>query len=185
VRWLSFKCLSMLGWRFEGRVPDIPKMILLGAPHTSNWDFIVFLAALHAYRIKVKYMGKDGLFRWPFGYFFRAFGGIPVSQKRAGGVVGQVVQAFADHDQMMLVVAPEGTRSPAPMWRSGFLHIAREADVPVVPVSLDTRSKTVDVGLPIGNPEDPAAMMDRIRDFYQGKLGFRVGGMGPVLIAEE
>lgn len=184
MTWLAHKVLRARGWRFEGSIPDLPKMIVLGAPHTSNWDFIVFLAAVHAYRIKVKYMGKEGLFRWPFGYFFRALGGIPVSQGKPGGVVGQVVRAFGEYDRMILVIAPEGTRSAAPKWRSGFLHIAREAGVPVVPVSIDAPARVVEAG-PALDVSNVADFMDEVRAFYAGKAGLRPEGMGPIRVAEE
>lgn len=103
MTWLVHKLLRLMGWRFYGSVPDLPKMIVIGAPHTTNWDFILLLGALHAFNLEVRYMGKDGLFRWPFGYFFRAFGGIPVSQSRPGGVVGQVVAEFERAERMVQI----------------------------------------------------------------------------------
>ncbi len=185
MKWLSYRVMRLAGWRFIGTLPDFPKMILLGAPHTSNWDFVLFLAALQHFRMKVRYMAKEGLFRWPFGYFFKAFGGIPVSRSKPGGVVGQAVKAFQDSEAMLLVIAPEGTRSAVPMWKSGFLHIARDAGVPVVPVSVDGAAKTVAMGPAIFYEGDTARFMGDLRAFYEDKKGLRSEGAGPITVAEE
>jgi len=98
MRWLSHLLATALGWRFEGIVPDEPKMVVLGAPHTTNWDFFLFLATLHHFGLRVRYLAKRSLFRWPFGWFFRATGGVPVDRRQPGGVVAQVEQALARRD---------------------------------------------------------------------------------------
>ena len=100
-------------------------MVIIGAPHTTNWDFILFLGALHYLKIHANYIAKHTLFRWPFNYFFNALGGIPVDRSKPGGIINQVAEAFYAADAMVLVVAPEGTRSAAPRWKSGFLRIRR------------------------------------------------------------
>lgn len=185
MTWLVHRLLRIRGWRYLGALPEVPKMVMLGAPHTSNWDFFLFLGALHAYRMKVRFIGKEGLFRWPFGYFFRAFGGIPVSRSRPGGVVGQVVAEFERSERMILVIAPEGTRVAAPRWKSGFLHVAREAGVPVVPASVAGERREVELGEPVYYTGDPVEFMDRLRNFYEGREGLRASGVGPIRIIEE
>jgi len=185
VTWLVHRLLTLRGWRFLGVLPDDPKMIIIGAPHTTNWDFLLFMGALRAYRMKVRFVGKDGLFRWPFGYFFRALGGIPVSRSRPGGVVGQVVREFEEADRMILVIAPEGTRRAAPTWKSGFIHIARGAGVPVVPASVDFTSREVELGAAIPVTDDIVGFMDQLRVFYEGKRGLLSQGIGPITVAEE
>lgn len=185
ITWLVYRLLLAFGWRYEGELPDIPKMIVAGAPHTTNWDFILFLGALHHFDIKVKYLGKHTLFRWPFGYFFRAFGGIPVDRSRPGGVVSQVKEAFDEVDEMILVVAPEGTRRRVPYWRSGFVKIAEGVGVPVVFASLDFATKTVTIGPTVRYEGDLGAFMDQARQFYSDKTGLKPENKGPVLVREE
>lgn len=160
-------------------------MIVVGAPHTTNWDFILFLGALRAYHFKARYIGKHTLFRPPFGWFFAAFGGIPVDRTRAGGMVRQVADAFAGADEMILVMAPEGTRKAARWWKSGFLNIAAEAGVPVVLAAVDFAAKSVTLGPVIEFDGDHKAFMDQARQFYQGRKGLKPDGVGPVRVREE
>jgi 1-acyl-sn-glycerol-3-phosphate acyltransferase len=185
VKWLSYQVLRALGWRFEGVIPDMPKMVIVGAPHTSNWDFLLFLAALHHFDVKVRFLGKHTLFRRPFGFFFRRWGGIPVDRRRAAGVVGQVKEAFEATTEMILVITPEGTRSAVPAWKSGFLEIAERVGVPVVPAGVDGTNKVVAIGapLPVGLTRDES--MDRLRGFFATRRGIRPRNAGPVRLSEE
>jgi 1-acyl-sn-glycerol-3-phosphate acyltransferase len=185
MKWLSCRVLTAIGWRFEGQVPDLPKMVIIGAPHTSNWDFALFLAALHHYRLKVRFLGKHTLFRWPLGYFFRRWGGIPVDRTKGGGVVAQVKQAFDEAEKMILVIAPEGTRKAAPRWKSGFAEIAERADVPVVFAGVDGPGKTLVIGPAHRVGADRTGFMDRVRAFYNDKEGINPKGKGPVRIGTE
>jgi len=185
MQWLAYRYWRLKGWTFHGEIPDIPKMIAIGAPHTTNWDFVLYLAALHHYRIKVTYIGKHTLFRWPFGWFFRMFGGIPVDRSKPGGIVGEVARAFDAADTMILVMAPEGTRSNAPHWKSGFVNIAESADVPVVVASVDFARKQLTIGPTIVYKGDAENFMDRVRDFYANKQGLYPEKQGPIRLAEE
>lgn len=185
MRWLSYRIATALGWRIEGELPDVPKMVVIGAPHTSNWDFFLFLAALHHFDIKMRFLGKHSLFRFPFGFMFRKVGGIPVDRSRPGGMVGQVKAAFDREAEMILVIAPEGTRSAAPSWRSGFVEIAEAAGVPVVPAGVDGARKVLTIGDPQSVGDDRAAFMERIRAFYSDKPGIRPEGKGPVRLLRE
>jgi 1-acyl-sn-glycerol-3-phosphate acyltransferase len=182
---LAEKWLKWRGWRFVGDLPDLDKMIIIGAPHTSNWDFIVYLAAISHWRMSPRYVGKHTLFRWPFGYFFRKFGGIPVDRTRPGGMVGQVVEEFEKSQRMILVMAPEGTRKAAPHWKSGFLRIAAEANVPIVPAYIHFPSKEVVLGSPIVFDGDEKKMMHRLRRIYAVGEGKDGQGKGPVRLKEE
>ena len=154
-----------MGWRIEGDIPDVPKMVFVVAPHSSNWDFIVGVAAKLALRLRVKYLGKDALFRFPLGILMRYLGGIPVDRSTANDVVTSVVDQFARRKHMILAIAPEGTRKPVERWRTGFYHIARGAGVPILPVGLDWGSRTVRLGtlfFPTGNLDaDLPALRDR------------------------
>ena len=185
MRWLSYRIFTALGWRVEGELPDIPKMVIIGAPHTSNWDFFLFLAVIYHFGIRVSFLGKAGLFRWPFGFMFRKVGGIPVDRSKGGGLVGQVASAFDAHERMILVVAPEGTRAAAASWKSGFAEIAHGADVPVVFAGVDGPSKTIFIGPPEKVGQDRGEFMDRVRAFYADKPGIDPSGKSAVRLADE
>ena len=141
-----------------------PQMHL--APHTSNWDFAVFLGATDELGIRANYLGKHSLFRWPLRRFMLDMGGIPVDRSKRSNYVEQVIAEFARRDELALVIAPEGTRHSDGRWRSGFYHIAIGAGVPIVPAWLDRRTRRAAIGeamLPTG---DYAADLRRIAQFY-------------------
>jgi 1-acyl-sn-glycerol-3-phosphate acyltransferase len=135
--------IRIRGWGFEGDIPDEPKMILLVAPHTSNWDFLTGLWAKFALRLKANFLGKHSLFWWPFGVFLRSIGGIAIDRSKAAGIADDSARAFREHAQLMLVIAPEGTRSKSPKWKSGFHRIAVAADVPILPIVFDYPKKVI------------------------------------------
>ena len=110
LRLISNSILRMTGWSVEGKLPDLPKYILVGAPHTSNWDFVLFLGIIFKLKVNVKFMGKAELFRSPFGWFFYWCGGIPVDRKKSQGLVEQMVDACGKSENFILTIAPEGTR---------------------------------------------------------------------------
>jgi 1-acyl-sn-glycerol-3-phosphate acyltransferase len=166
MRFLAYLVLRARRFTFEGRAPDAAKFIILGAPHTSSWDFIVFLATTHYLRIRAGFLGKHTLFRWPFGRLMRRLGGIPVQRDRPGSVAQDAADAFNEAERMALVVAPEGTRSGAPSWKSGFYRIAMAANVPVVPAFVDLPHRRLTVGPTITLTGSPGEDMNRIRGFY-------------------
>ncbi len=170
-RLLAILFLKMIGWRREGSLPDIPKYVIIVAPHTSNWDFPIGLAFAFALKIRGYWLGKDGLFRWPFHGFFRWLGGIPIDRSRSSDVVAQMVQVFKERARLTMVVAPEGTRKKVTYWKSGFYHIARGADVPIVLAFLDYLRKAGGIG-PVFSPTgDIEADMEYIRAFYATMTG--------------
>jgi 1-acyl-sn-glycerol-3-phosphate acyltransferase len=185
MRWLAELYLRLRGWEFVGEVPDIPKMIIVGGPHTSNWDFVVFLGAIRHWHISPRYIGKHTLFRWPAGWFFRRMGGIPVDRGRPGGLVGQVADAFAANDRLILVISPEGTRRAVPYWKSGFVKIAEKAKVPIVPAFISYENKEVGLGSPIRFTGDEGVLMDQIRSFVRHGDGLHPEGKGPVRLKDE
>jgi 1-acyl-sn-glycerol-3-phosphate acyltransferase len=109
----------------------------MGASHTSNWDFLVFLGAVHAVGRQIRFIGKHSLFRWPMAGFMRALGGVPVDRSARQDLVSQIVDQFDAHDDFILVIAPEGTRSFTTQWKSGFYQIAQKAGVPLVAAGPD------------------------------------------------
>jgi 1-acyl-sn-glycerol-3-phosphate acyltransferase len=129
--------LRALGWRIVGELPNQSKLVIIAAPHTSNWDFVVGIAARFALGLDVSWLGKHTLFRWPSSVIFRWLGGIPVDRSVSQNTVPQVVDTFRGRDAFVLALAPEGTRKQVAGWRTGFWYIAHGAEVPIVPVEFD------------------------------------------------
>ena len=141
--------------------------MLVGAPHTSNWDFAVFLGATDELGIKPSYLGKHSLFGWPLGRFMLDMGGIPVDRSKRANYVEQVVAEFDKRDELALVIAPEGTRHSDGRWKSGFYHIAMGAGVPIVPAWLDRRRRCAEIGPPIWPSGDYRADIREIAEWYR------------------
>ena len=166
--------VRMLGWRVDGILPDLPKYILIGAPHTSNWDFVLFLGLIFYLRANVKFMGKAELFRFPIGWFFRYCGGVPVDRKKSTGLVDQMVEACNKADQFILTIAPEGTRHYVSDWKRGFYHIAKSAGIPIAMAQVDGRHKTVHIRNDVFHPtDDIEADMTAIKKVFEGVAGIK------------
>ena len=165
--------LRLFGWRVRGQLPDLPKFIVLGAPHTSNWDFVLMLALGFALQSKFYFMGKAELFRWPLGWFFRWCGGIPVERNKSVGLVEQIADAIRRADHFILAIAPEGTRYKVSEWKTGFYHIAKKADIPVVFGFVDGRNKIAGVGPAFTLTDNMQADMKVIQGFYAQMVGIR------------
>ncbi len=169
--WIGKTLIKLTGWRVEGSWPVAPKMVIIFAPHTSNWDFIYAMSAMMSQRYKPNYLGKKSLFWGPLGWFMRWMGGIPVDRGRSVNMVEQSVQAIKNAEAVMLGIAPEGTRSHSGYWRSGFYHIAHQAGVPIVFFSLDYGKKLARFGEGIMPSGDLQADMEKIRPFFEGVQG--------------
>lgn len=169
VRRLLILLYRWKGWRIDGRRPEARKFIILGAPHTSNWDFIFFIGATHELGIRPSFMGKSSLFKWPMTDFMLDMGGIPVDRSRRANYVEQVAAAFAAADDLALVIAPEGSRTFKGDWRSGFYHIAMAAGVPIVPAWVDNAKLVGGMGEPIMPTGDYRADLAKIAAFYREK----------------
>jgi 1-acyl-sn-glycerol-3-phosphate acyltransferase len=161
------------GWRITGTVPNVAKAVAIVAPHTSNWDFLVGVAAMFGLGIRVTFLGKHTLFRWPLGPLMRWLGGVPVDRRVTTGVVDQIVDRFAGADQMILGLAPEGTRSCTARWRTGFYFIALRAGVPIFPVSLDYEDRRVRLGRLFRASGDLDPDLRRLQRFFDGVSGRR------------
>lgn len=172
--------LRLNGWRVEGDWPKVPKMVIIFAPHTSNWDFVYAMSAILSRGYKPNYLGKKSLFWGPLGWFMRWMGGIPVNRGRSYNMVEQTVRAIQASETMMLGIAPEGTRSHSGYWRSGFYHIAHQANVPIVFFSLDYRKKLARFGEGILPSGDIQADMEKIRPFFEGVQGKFPNQMGEI-----
>jgi len=138
--------LRRAGWQLDGTFPYVAKLVIAVAPHTSNWDFLIGAAAMFALDLKATFIGKHTLFVWPVSLFLRWMGGMPVDRRAANGVVGEAVRSFTRRPALMLVIAPEGTRRKVERFKTGFLHIAKGAGVPVTLVALDYGTRVIRIG---------------------------------------
>jgi len=159
--------LRSCGWGAEGALPDLPKFIIIAAPHSSNWDFVLGIALIFALRLDIRFIGKAELFRGPFGWVMRSLGGIPVERSHPEGVVEQAVVRFAQEARLVLAIAPEGTRKPVARWKSGFYRIALGAGVPIVPGYFDNARKMVGFGPAFTPTGDAEADLATLRAFYE------------------
>jgi 1-acyl-sn-glycerol-3-phosphate acyltransferase len=171
LRFLSNSIMRLVGWRVEGALPNLPKYIIIGAPHTSNWDFLLFLAVIFNLKADARYMGKAELFRSPFGWFFYWCGGIPVDRKKSQGLVEQMVEACNKSDKFVLTIAPEGTRHYVSEWKMGFYHIAKSAGIPLVMAIVDGKNKAMRVGQVFHLTENMDADVKAIKGFFDGMVG--------------
>jgi 1-acyl-sn-glycerol-3-phosphate acyltransferase len=168
ISWLG---LRLAGWKIKGRPPEAGKYIVIAYPHTSNWDFPLGLAICIICRIKGYWLGKDSLFKGLAGPIMKWLGGIPIDRSSAHDVVQQTIDTFDEYDEMVIAVAPEGTRSQVKKWKTGFYHIAVGAKVPIVLGYFNYAKKEagcLQSYLPTGNIDKD---MVAIKAAYQGIEG--------------
>lgn len=174
LRLLALLLMRLAGWRVDGKLPNLSKFILIGAPHTSNWDFVLFLGAAFTLRADVRFMGKAELFRSPLGWFFRYCGGYPVDRKKPTGLVEQMVSAINQADTFILTITPEGTRSYVTDWKRGFYHIAAGAGIPIITAAVDGKRKIVCIHAePFYPSGDIEADMKAIKSRFEGFGGIK------------
>lgn len=169
--WLARAWLQLLGWNVVGELPQDSKYVLIGGPHTSNWDFLIGLPALYVFRVKAYWMGKDALFRWPLRILMRRLGGIAIDRSSPHGVVEQTARQLRDAERLIILIPAKGTRSKTEYWKSGFYHIATQADVRVVCGYLDYSTRTAcirHVFTPTGNIGED---METVREFFRPARG--------------
>lgn len=158
--------LRLFGWTVKGKVPPDAKWIGVVAPHTSNWDFVYMLAVSFHLRVPAYWIGKHTLFHGPLGWLSRKFGGIPIDRQSPHNSVKQVVQAFKERDELVLGIAPEGTRKRVDRWKSGFYRIAHGARVPIELISLDYTRKVITFAPAMTTTGDIETDMKKVREFY-------------------
>lgn len=183
--WLGTTFLRLMGWRREGAVPDAPKYVLIAVPHTSNWDFVFTMAIAYSFGVRVFWLGKKALFRWPFGALSRWCGGISVDRGKAGNVAAKAVQAFELADELVILIPPEGTRKKAKSWKKGFYYIAEHAHVPIAMGFLDFKRKVGGFGPTLMPTGDVDADMAVIREFYKDITGKHPELMSPITLKPE
>lgn len=165
--------------------PATGSAVLIGAPHTSNWDFVIMLAISWAHGFSPKWLGKHTLFKAPFGGLMKALGGIPVNRENPGRLVADLVAMAKSGKRFFLVVTPEGTRQRKTYWKSGFYRIAQEAGLPVVLGYVDSATRTAGLGQMITLTGDVDKDMDKVREFYADKHGIHPEDFTPPRLREE
>jgi 1-acyl-sn-glycerol-3-phosphate acyltransferase len=171
TRWVGRTVLRVGGWRMVGEWPDVPKAVVIVAPHTSAWDGLWGLAAKVALGLGIAFMGKQELFGGPLGWLLRKLGGFPVDRQSPGGIVDQVAAKLQDNERMWLALAPEGTRKPVERWKSGFWKIATRAQVPVFCVWFHYPDKVIGLGPMVELTDDMEADLVRIRELFRDHQG--------------
>jgi len=180
--WFGRAWLGLHGWEIVGARPTCRKCIVIGAPHTSNWDLPFSLAVAGVLGFRLHWLGKESLFRFPFGWLMRRLGGIAIERSGNNRIVERVVREFNGREDLMLAVAPEGTRGKASRWKTGFYHMAAGAGVPIQCAFLDYGRKRGGMGPLLQPTGDIEADLAAVRVFYQGIKGRRPECQGEVAI---
>lgn len=172
-RWLGRCLLRLMGWRVTGELPAELKIVAVVAPHTSNWDFITGLAGVMALGIRVNYLMKKEAFVWPLSKLFIWSGGVPLDRSATGNTVDQLVSYYRSRDKLWVAIAPEGTRRKVDFWKSGFMRVAQQAEVPVLLVAWNYPTKEIRIDrlwYYSGDVErDVATIRDYARTRFQGR----------------
>ncbi|UAB75048.1 1-acyl-sn-glycerol-3-phosphate acyltransferase [Mesoflavibacter sp. SCSIO 43206] len=176
MRWLAkLIYFKILGWKVVGNTnfskDTIKKAVLISAPHTHNFDFIIGLLLRKVVDLKSNYLGKKELFVWPIGYYFRAVGGVPVDRKNKENKVETIAKLFDDKEEFRLTLAPEGTRSKVDNWRTGFYYIAKKANVPIIMFTLDYQNKQNKVSRPFYPTDNLEEDFKYMKSFFSGVKG--------------
>lgn len=170
--WFCRLLLKTWGWKIQGEIPyELPKKLYVVLPHTSNWDFPVGIALKYGYKMEVGFIAKSSLFKWPFAWFFRALGGIPVDRKKSRGFIESVVKAINERERFSTAIAPEGTRMKVNKLKSGFFHIARLANLPLVYVKFDWGNKIIDFAKPRNVYDSLEKELEFINHHFKNTLG--------------
>lgn len=171
VQRMGFCILKIGGWKMAGEWPNLSKMVMIAAPHSSGWDAVWGMAVKAASGVDIVFIGKAELFRGPLGWVLRKFGGRPVDRSAPGDIVEQIAAQIRTSEKMWFVLAPEGTRKRVTHWKPGFWKIARKAEVPVCCAWFDYPSKTVGVGPLVTLTDNYENDMQRFRDIYRPFVG--------------
>lgn len=170
MRRISLFIFWITGWKAIGDCPkDIDKAIFMVAPHTSNLDFPIGRLYAWIARVPIRFLIKDEVYRWPFGWLFDKLGGIPVDRKNGKNTVEAVANLFPKYEKIYIAIAPEGTRKLTTNWKRGFYFIAQKANVPILLSFIDYKTKTVGMGVPFETSGDYEADLIKIKEFYKDK----------------
>ncbi len=184
-KFFSQVILKLTGWQLNVVLPEEKKFVLIGAPHTSNWDFPLALLAFWTLDLNIYWVAKKQMFWGPLYYLFTFLGGIPVDRSSSHGFIEQIAKKFDKADKMVLTIAPEGTRSKTNYWKSGFYHIATSAKVPICLAYIDYSRRTLGFAQVLYPSGDINADMDTIASFYKNIKGKRPQSQGPVRLRKN
>jgi 1-acyl-sn-glycerol-3-phosphate acyltransferase len=180
---LARTVVKLMRYRMVGDVPQTG--ILVGAPHTSNWDFVTMLLVMWHGGAHPRVLVKKQLFKGPLGWVIKAFGGVPLDRDNPGTVVRELIAEAGSGGQFRLILAAEGTRSKGEFWKSGFLRLSKETGLPVTLAFFDPPTKTMGFGPTFHATDDVRADMDLVREFYADKLGIKPKNATPPRLREE
>jgi 1-acyl-sn-glycerol-3-phosphate acyltransferase len=169
-RWLARRLLGLTGWQVEGEFPECPKFVVIVAPHTSNWDFVIGILAMFATGLRASWLGKHTLFRFPLAPVLRWLGGEPIDRSTPQGSVRTAIDHFRTRPQWVLGFSPEGTRRRVDRWKTGFYWIAVGAGVPIVPVTMDYRTRVLGIGSPVWPGPNEAVEMAQLRARFRTEM---------------
>ena len=162
--------LKLLGWRLEGEIPNMPKLIAIGAPHTSNWDFVLAIAAIWAMQVRIHWLGKHTFVDGFGARLWRKLGGIAVNRAAAQDVVSQVAAEFEQREKFVLGLAPEGTRKKVGRWKTGFYRIAVQANVPIIGAALDYSQRVIRLSPVLFPSGDLEADLMVLQSFFRAEM---------------
>ena len=182
IKTIATTVLKIIGWQVSFSLPPRDKCVLIGAPHTSNWDFPLALLGMWACGLRFNWVGKHTLFMGPLGPIMRAIGGIPVDRLGSVGFLKKVIDIFASRDQSVMAIAPEGTRSLTKQWKEGFYRIALAAGVPIALAYIDYPRKRIGIDRLLEPSGDIDTDFMILVEYYHDKIGKRPENQGPVRI---
>jgi 1-acyl-sn-glycerol-3-phosphate acyltransferase len=164
---------KLRGWKVVGEIPkDLKKFVMVVAPHTSNWDFMVGLGARSVMGVDTKFAGKKELFKFPYGWIFRALGGYPVDRSKNNKFVDAVCDIYDSKEKFSICLTPEGTRSYAPVWKTGFWHIANKLNIPIVMIAMNYQTKRVVIEPPLFTSGDLEKDIAKMQDYFRKVPGY-------------
>jgi 1-acyl-sn-glycerol-3-phosphate acyltransferase len=169
-RTLARRLLGLFGWRIEGEFPDWPKLVVIVAPHTSNWDFFLGVLGMFAVGLRASWLGKHTVFRFPLAPVLRWLGGEPVDRTAAHGTVGTAIEHFRTRPQWVLGLSPEGTRRRVDQWKTGFYRIAVGAGVPIIPVTVDYSTRALRIGSPVVPASNDTVAIAKLRACFRKEM---------------
>ena len=163
--------INISGWTIKGMVPDEERIVIIAAPHTSNWDFVLAMLAIFGLNIKLRWLGKHSIFKPGFKIFFKWLGGIPVYRDNPSNLIDNVVKIVKKEKSIVIAMTPEGTRKKVKRWKTGFLRIAKQTHSKILLISIDAPTKSIEIGRifnPTGNSEDDLAFIQKYYSSFRG-----------------
>ena len=163
--------INISGWTVKGQVPDEERIVIIAAPHTSNWDFILAMLAIFGLNIKLRWLGKHSIFKPGFKKFFEWLGGIPVYRDNPSTLIENVVDIVKKEKSIVIAMTPEGTRKKVKRWKTGFLRIAKQTQSKILLISIDAPTKSIEIGKifnPTGDSEEDLVFIQKYYSSFRG-----------------